>query len=168
LIASERAALAAGDDTFIGQEIRAAGLWDKELEQKREAKRRQYLGTPFGNIIGAQRMLMPASGNEVNKEAAEYGMEERPKAPDEDYLSCFHEEWSEKRNSEIKADRANFLRQKKCDFYYSFRKVGTETLEASEKNRRDVQDRKRFYLTNFLVVAGIVATALFGFLALKN
>jgi hypothetical protein len=162
----ERSALKSGNDSFVGQEIRDAELWDKQFEQEQEKNRQQYKGTPFEGMFNAQRALSISPNKNVNEEAATYGMSVRPKAPDEDYLSCFHEQWDERKNSEIQKDRRNFLGSKKCHFYYHFEKMSGETLEACEKNRRDVQDRNRFFITTILIVAGIVATVVLGVLAL--
>ena len=166
LTALERNALKSGDDSFVGQEIRDAELWDKQFKQGQETNQQQYQGTPFEGIFNAQRALSAFPNKNVNEEAATYGMSARPTAPDDDYLSCFHQQWDESKSSEIQKNRQKFLSRKKCHFYYHFEKMSGETLEACEKNRRDAQDRNRFVLTTILIVSGIVATVVLGVLAL--
>lgn len=153
----ERNALKKGDDSFIGQEIKDAELWDKQLEQERK-KRQKSNGAEY--LWNLQRIL--PHDNNVNEEAVKYGMIPRPKASDKDFLCCFHQQWNENKDSEIQKERKKFLEDKKCSFYYPFRKMGRETLEACEKNRKNTQERSRFLVTTALIIVGIIATIVLG------
>jgi len=161
----ERDALKSGDDSFIGKEIRDAKLWDEQLEQEREDARRQFEGTPLANLAYA-KSIFSAFPNKANDEAATYGISERPTAPDEDYLSCFHEQWDEDKRADTRIDRLGFLENMSCSFYYPFLKKRGESLEACEKNRRDDQERSRFSVTTILIVAGVIVTIVLGVVSL--
>ena len=159
LRAEERSALTTGDDQFIGAETRAAELWDRQLEQARERDRQSREG------LAALRQLQGLFGD-ANKEGAQYGMSPRPEAPDEDFLSCFHQQWNEHKHPDIQGNRTKFLKGKRCKFYYPFGKMGGQALEACEENRKDTQDRIRFCITTILIVASIVVTIMMGLLTL--
>jgi hypothetical protein len=158
---SERELLGQGEDNFIGDEIRNAKAWDEQFEMERQREPR----TQEGNIFASTRGLDTVFGrNDVNKEAARYGMPERPNAPDEDYLSCFHQQWDESKDSDIQKDRQKFLEKKTCSFHYKFGNTHGETLDACEKNRKDAQERSRFSITTILIVVGIIVTIGLGML----
>jgi hypothetical protein len=163
---SERMALRKGEDDFIGREIRDAKLWDEQFKQERENLRQQSGASLYA--MSLQRGILPRSRNDLDEEAANYGMPPRPKTPDEDYLSCFHQQWDESTDTAIQKDRQTFLAHKQCSFYYPSTKIHGETLEACEKNRKDAQERSRFLVTTILIVIGIVATIVLGVLAIPG
>lgn len=157
LSASERATLEKGNDDFIGQAIREAKLWDERLDQKKEEEKQKYKGTVLENLDGLG--IFPKDENRL---AERYGMPKRPDAPERDYLACFHQQWDENKDPEILRDRLGFLKQKTCSFYYSFDKTRGEALVASEANRKDAQERRRFCVTTILIVVGIAVTIALG------
>jgi hypothetical protein len=162
---SERELLGKGEDGFIGEEIRSAKEWDEHFKTERQREQ----NTQEGELLAYIRSLnFPFGGNDVNKEAAKYGMPERPKAPDEDYLSCFHQQWDENKDSDIQKDRLKFLKTKKCRFHYKFSNTHGETLDACEKNRKESQERSRFSVTTILIVVGIIVTIAVGVLPLLS
>ena len=163
LIDSERIALAQGNNSFIEQEIRDAKAWDEELERRKQHRRASMpQGVLYAEDISSS--LLPRG---MKDEAKKYDMPERPDAPDEDYLSCFHGQWNgRKHENDLKRDK--FLTTHRCSFYFPFTKMGEKTPEACEEDRKESQEKRRFYITTFLIVLGIMATVLFGWLALPQ
>jgi hypothetical protein len=168
LTTEERLLLKDGSDDFIGKDIRDAEAWDERFETERENVRKSYQDTPYAGILSAATRLspFPASRSDLDEEAKTYGMSPRPDAPDKDYLSCFHNQWDENKNPSLQSNRQAFLARKRCAFFFSFQKTSGETLDACESMRKDALERSRFYITNGLIVLGIIVTVLVGVIPL--
>lgn len=155
LSALHRVALSEANDQFIGQEIRDQKLWDERLELEKERRKKEALQ----HYIAAFPKFLLNPERQASEDAEEYGFSPRPLAPDQDYLSCFHEQWDESKRDQCHKERKYFLENKTCSFYYPF-KNHEQTLDACEKNRKDLQDKNRFWFTNILVIIGIAITVI--------
>jgi hypothetical protein len=128
LTSQERETLSRGDDSFIGQEIRAAELWDTQFAQAEakadEEERRKHKGTMFEHNLPSRWManVTGMGTSKENERAKKYGMTKRPDAPDEDYLSCFQQQWSEKRNRKKRRIDRTFYRQPDASFITTSRR----------------------------------------------
>lgn len=151
----ERAALKKGNDNFIGKEIKDRENWEEKLAlAKEQVKKDNPLIYQIEN--SPTTMLFRDNVSEGEK----YGLPPCPPAPTEDYLSCFHEQWSEVDNLSLQENRKLFLKEKKCSFYFPFKKMNDQTLTACEKYRKELQEKNRFFITTFLVILGIIITIL--------
>lgn len=160
LNASQRIDLKKGNDNFLGQEIRVQKAWDEQLEQKQQQEKEEHeKHGVYSGVYGLQRFFETFE-NSYEDDAKRYDLSPRPIAPSEDYLSCFHGQWNESQNPIILKNRKSFLENKKCSFYYPFKKMHEESLDACEKNRKDLQESKRFQWTISLVGLGIAVTLL--------
>jgi hypothetical protein len=111
LSALQREALESEDDSFIERELRAAKLWDDQFAQASAKEREKYKGTGFDPA------MLDVLGGNKNKAVERFGLPERPKAPERDYLACYHQQWDEDEEPEIRSKRLKFLKQKSCSFF---------------------------------------------------
>lgn len=153
----ERNQIIKGNISFVGDALRRLQAWQKEYETRKilDEKENTINGFLFRNSL-----ILPGSDEEEKRKKDEleyYGMDEAPAAPDKDYLSCYHEQWTEgrKRTSPVNSE---FLKHKKCHFYYPSDKADNQTLEACEKTRTYLKERSNVIVTNALVIVGIIIT----------
>jgi hypothetical protein len=133
-----------------------------QFAQASAKEREKYKGTGFDPV------MLDVLGGGENKTVKRFGLPQRPKAPERDYLGCYHQQWDEVKEPEIRNKRLKFLKQKSCSFFYRFDRTQGEGLAANEANRKDAQERLRFWITTFLIVVGIVVTIVLGVLSLPN
>lgn len=153
----ERNQIIKGDTSFVGDTVRRLQAWRKEYETRKILAEKEVL---FPSFLTRLSFLSPGSEEEKKQrkdELERLGMDEAPKAPDVDYLSCYHEQWNEdrKRTSPVNSE---FLKHKKCHFYYPSDKADNQTLEACEKTRIYLKERTNVIVTNALVIVGIIIT----------
>lgn len=153
----ERNQIIKGDISFVGDAVRILQAWQKEYETRKILDEKN---NPIVGWLSHSNLVFPGSKEEEKQKKDELerlGMGEAPDAPDADYLSCYHEQWSEgkKRTSPVNSE---FLKHKKCHFYYPSDKAYNQTLEACEKTRTYLKERSNVIVTNALVIVGIIIT----------
>ena len=143
------------DFSFLGAEKKRQQEWDSEYNKKVETLKSGALN----DIVGGPRILeLLVSATTLNDKYAladKFGMPKRPDAPNEDYMSCWHDLWNFNQDDKL----LNSLNDEtKCLFFFPHNKKGNKSFKGCEKERVALQDKNRFTITNTLVVAGIVVT----------
>lgn len=155
LTQAERENAYKNDFSFLGAEKRKQQEWDAEYERKINTLKSGALNS----VIGGPRVLdlIMSTSTPMTKYslAKQFQMPDRPNAPEDDYLSCWHDLWSFSQD-----DKAlhTLTDKTKCPFFFSYNKKGNKSFEGCEKERIALQDKNRFVITNALVIAGIVVT----------
>jgi len=140
------------DLSFLGKSRREFEAWQTEYDQKKREKQ--------ASSIFASPVISDLLGHgPTDEELQELGLSDPPEACDHDYLECYHEQWTEKRDRAAPVNKG-FLSEKSCCFYFSQKKVERKSLEACEKTRMHEKNQKRFWITNILVILGIASTFL--------
>jgi len=154
----ERQKAFSGDFNFVGSEIKARIDWEKEYNQKLDnMKKGMYngqLGGPHVLDYLQTQSMAPADTFPLTEI---FGMSPHPKAPDADYLSCWHNLWDFK----DKEKELSTLNDKNdCLLFYPYNKKGNKSFEGCEKEREALLAKSRFMTTNWVVILGIFVTIL--------
>lgn len=154
----QRESIGKGNDSFIGIEIRKRKRWEIILKEKKDSFNKER--SKHEPWFSPEPYLYSLANDAEQKWADQFGMESKPDAPDYDYLSCHNEQWNERLDPSIIKNRIPFLAtQKKCPFYFPFKNLGKQTLEACEKKRFAKQEASRFLATfRITLVATVAAT----------
>lgn len=144
------------DFDFLGREIRAKKAWEDEYNQKLDNAKKGFYNSIYGGAHVLELLTAPLEPFHKSFPLAdEFGMPEHPDAPQFDYLHCWHNLWNFK-NRENELTTLN--NKRKCLFFYPYDKKGNKSFEACEKERSASQDKRRFEITNWLVILGIVVS----------
>lgn len=166
LTPAERAQAQKGDMVFIGREKRAKEAWIKKYNQNWEALKQGRFNHIFGGhivleLLQAQEQFSMNTG-EPYPLREQFKMPECPAAPDADYMVCWHKQWGPLSDEQ---DLAQLKQPTKCFFFYPYTNKGNKSFSACEKEREAALSAKRFCITNWLVIVGILATIASMFLA---
>ncbi len=162
----ERAQAQKGDFSFIGAEKRAQNAWIEKYNQNLDALKQGRFNRIFGGpvvleLLQAKEVVSTINGNPFPLRE-QFNMPECPAAPDADYMECWHKQWGPLSDEQ---DLASLNQPTKCFFFYPYTRKGNKTFDGCEKEREAALSAKRFCITNWLVIIGILATIASMFLA---
>lgn len=160
----ERKSAKENNFSFIGLAKRKQKEWLQRYYQNiDDLKKGKY-----NHIIGGPKVLEMLVQNDMASRLTPghsnqyplrdtFGMEPMPQAPDLDYLACWHDLW----NFEKEPEKYSSINNKnKCLFFYPYTQKGNKSFEGCEKERQALLAQKRSFITNFLVIVGIIATVI--------
>ncbi len=160
----EREKIKNNDVSFVGAAKKEKEKWVKEYNERIEAED-NYINSCLSSLnkennetvfsSKQRREALSIFGNEKYPDSERLGMGKCPEAPDKDYLSCWHDFWNFQDNE---PELATLKEKNKCQFFFSYDKKGKRSFKACEKERVASLDKKRFYVTNLLVILGIFAS----------
>lgn len=155
LTLSEREKAYKNDFSFLGAEKKKRQEWDDEYNRKVDALKSGALNNTVGGSRILELLTLASTAVDRFSLADKFQMPKRPDAPDEDYMSCWHDLWDFSQDDKL----LNTLNDEtKCLFFFPYNKKGNKSFNGCEKERVALQDKNRFTVTNTLVVAGIVVT----------
>lgn len=154
----ERQKAFSGDFNFVGSEIKARIAWEKQYNQIIDNMKKGMYHDQLGGGRNVLELLQNTSHNSISQDIIYlFGLSQPPEAPNEDYLSCWHNLW----NFKDKKDELSTLNKKNdCLFFYPYNKKGNKSFEGCEKEREALLAKSRFMTTNWLVILGIFVTIL--------
>lgn len=143
---------------FLGAEIRNRIAWEKQYNQIIDNMKKGMHHDQLGEGRNVLELLQNTSHNSISQDIINlFGLSQPPEAPNEDYLSCWHNLW----NFKDKKDELPSLNQKNdCLFFYPYNKKGNKSFEGCDKEREALLAKSRFMTTNWLVILGIFVTIL--------
>lgn len=155
LTLSEREKAYKNDFSFLGAEKKKQQEWDDEYNRKVDALKSGALNNTVGGSRILELLTLASTAVDRFSLADKFQMPKRPDAPDEDYMSCWHDLWDFSQDDKL----LNTLNDEtKCLFFFPYNKKGNKSFNGCEKERVALQDKNRFTVTNTLVVAGIIVT----------
>jgi len=130
-----------GNFSFIGAEKRIQESWEAELT------RRHNIAIEHSRGPRIEWLTKP-----LQELCFDLNMRNRPKAPEYDYLRCWHEQWNSKNNPNIMPSLSN----RKCRFYYPISDKGEKSFDGCYREQQD----KKIGTTTVIGLWTLVATIL--------
>lgn len=155
LSAEEREKAYKNDFSFLGSEKKKQQVWDDEYNRKIDALKKGALNDVIGGPAVLELLMLESTYSGKYPLASKFQMSQRPDAPEDEYLSCWHDLWIFKQDDTLLHTLNN---KTKCPFFFSYNKKGNKSFDGCEKERVALQDKNRFIITNLLVIAGIIVT----------
>ena len=143
------------DFSFLGAEKKKQQEWDDEYNRKVDALKSGALNDTIVGPRVLEILMLESTSGGTHPLTDMFKMPKRPDAPNEDYMSCWHDLWD---FSQDNAALNTLNDETKCLFFFPYNKKGNKSFKGCEKERLALQDKSRFTITNTLVVAGIVVT----------
>lgn len=155
LTPSEREKAYKNDFSFLGAEKKKQQDWDDEYNRKVDTLKNGALNETIGGPRVMEILMLESTSGGTHPLTDMFKMPKRPDAPNEDYMSCWHDLWDFSQDDKL----LNTLNDEtKCLFFFPYNKKGNKSFKGCEKERVAVQDKNRFTVTNTLVVTGIIVT----------
>lgn len=163
LTPSERGQAQKGDFSFIGKAKQLQNEWKQKYNFLLQAlvEGRSLKGPQALELLIKEKDVSPG-GERTYALKNVFNMGEMPSAPEADYMACWHKQWGPLSD---KQDLANLNQPTKCFFFYPYTYKGNKSFDGCEKERDAALSAKRFCITNWLVIGGILATIVSMFLA---
>lgn len=163
LTPAERAQAQKGDFSFIGKAKQLQNEWKQKYDILLQALAEgRFLKGPQALELLIKEKDVSPGGERTYALKNVFNMGEMPSAPEADYMACWHKQWGPLSD---KQDLANLNQPTKCFFFYPYTHKGNKTFDGCEKEREAALSAKRFCITNWLVIVGILATIASMFLA---
>lgn len=158
LTVEEHTQALAGNFDFIGKEQRARKEWQLRYKRIYDDLRTGKYNDKLGGM-NVLEILMHANNPDDFTEMhipdpiiERFELPSYPDAPYQDFLACVQDLWSFKNKTN---DFSGLNKKNKCLFFYPYNRKGNKSFEACEKERSASQDKRRFEITNWLVILGI-------------
>lgn len=144
-----------GNFSFIDEDKRRKEGWIKEYDEKKKQQDRlideAYDNGFFGKFapeegnmlkaIAKNKGAMSMMFGDAYPQRKEFGMDDIPEAPENDYLSCWHKQWNSSRDASV----LPLLNKKCCHFFFPLSKKEHKSLEGCEKERKELNDKNKFW-----------------------